>query len=481
MPDATNDTVTKRASLRKLKEAKFLTLTEKGANRTGFKIIRDDAGGKTATEVATSLKFAQRTDAPLLSILLPGNVGESDAYDMLELFGLGDDYEVSKREDGSFMLKRKLASKSTNVIDFNLGDGMTASVEGSALSARSDAPNGVVVTSIEFQNEFFDVAGVNEFLRGKDVAFKEGGVEVVDGGFIVTRHDLPVGVVTKKVAIQDGVTAIIALAERDDVPEGMVSPVYEDAYGNYGWGQLDFAAALADPEFTRASWNALDTLGSVLERVIFYSDMGVDERKVLIQRAIGQFGDFMNGLLDALPREVLIQIRSDNRNSRKEFIDMATTKTKEEAAPEAEVKAEETTAQRTDAAQDAPATEEAGSEETTATRTDGDVGEGEVVAPEEEATTPSEFVTRSELEAAVAAAIAKREDTVAAALNGLQVTMGKLGESIVAVQRSNEESNTSLKEKLETIESQTVVRSDDDDHAGGTSNKGGMFTGIFGN
>lgn len=479
MPDATNDTITKRASLRKLKEAKFLTLTEKGANRSGFKIIRDDAGIKTAPE----LKFAQRADAPLLSILLPGNVGESDAYDMLELFGLGDDYEVSQREDGSFILKRKLANTSTNVIDFNLGDGMTATVDSSALASRSDSTNGVVVTSIEFQNEFFDVAGVNEFLRGKDVAFKEGGVEVVDGGFIVTRHDLPAGVDTKKVAVQDGVTAIIALAERDDVPNGMVSPVYEDAYGNYGWGQLDFAAAMADPEFTSASWDALSTLGSVLERIIFYSDMGVDERRVLIQRAIGQFGDFMNGLLDALPKEVLIQIRSDNRNSRKEFIDMATTKTKENTPANEEVKATdtdtaaETTATRTDAEPEEKKDDTGSEDVTTATRTDGEAGDE---TPEEENSTSGEFVTRSELEAVVAAAMAKREDTVAAALNGLQETMGKLGESITSVQRSNEESNTSLKEKLETIESQTVVRSDDDDHAGETTGKGGTFAGIFG-
>lgn len=483
------ETTTKRASLRKLKEPKFLTLTEKGANRTGFKIIRDDADTANSKKPAKA-KFAMRADHPLLSILLPDHVGEADAYDMLEIFGLDSDYEVVSREDGGFMLKRKSAKADTPSINFDLGDGLTASVETSALAARSDAGGtGVVVTSIEFMGEYFsELSGVQDWLRGKDVAFKEGGVEVVDGGFIVTRHDVPEGVDTKKVAVQDGVTAIIAQAERADIPAGIVSPVSEYAYGNYGWGQLDFAASMADPEFTSASWDALYTIGRVLEDIIFNSYLNIDERKALIQRAIGQFGDFMNGLLDALPKEVLVQIRSDNRKTREEFITMATPK---KEAAKAEDKAQDVTqetAQRTDAeTENAEGSETASSEEETVTRTDseGDSGSEVAASVDESSDSQSEFVTRSELEevvnGAVAAAIAKQDNTVAAVLTSLQGTIDKLGEGIQAVQRSSEESASALQEKLDSIEAQTVVRSDDDDqHGESSSNKGGVFSGILG-
>lgn len=500
------DKIVKRGSLRMLKEPKFLSLVDTPANRTGFKVIRDD------NKMASNLKFTKREDAPLLSIMLPSEASESDAYDLMEVFGLGEEYEVAQREEGGYMLRRKTNFDGVSATEFGLGDGLTAQVDSASLAARGDhkGKGGVVVTSLEFQSEYFsELNDVQGWLRGKDVDFKEGGVEVVDGGFIVTRHDVPQGVETKKVAIQDGVTAIIAQAERADIPVGIVSPVSEYSYGNYGWGQLDFAAAMADPEFTSASWNALSTLGQVLEDIIFYSYLNVEERRVLIQRALGQFGDFVNGLLDALPKEVLIQIRSDKRN-RKEFAMIAvddknsgmpagkkpTEATAEEAARADEQQSEQTAAsdagneatgseeeaQRTDAQAGTETTDENASGATAsdedAARTD-DKGAAATAAEEESASTATgEFVTRSELEEVVKGAVGE----TTAALGSLQEMMSKLVETVGEVKRSSEESNKALQEKLEAMESETVVRSDDDDEQAARSDSKSVFKGaIFGN
>ena len=214
----TTETIVRSGSLRKLQEPKFLSLVEKGANKVGFKTIRAD--GKAAP--------VMRADHPLLSIYLPEDKTENDAYEIMELFGLTADYEVSSRSEGGYVLHRKDAKDNIETTTFDLGDGMVADVASASLAARADKKvSGVVVTSIEFQNEYFDTAGVNEWLRGNEVNFKEGGVEVVDGGFIVTRHDAPEGEVLKKVPVQDGVTAVIAQAERADIPVGINSPVSE--------------------------------------------------------------------------------------------------------------------------------------------------------------------------------------------------------------------------------------------------------------
>lgn len=487
----TTDTVTKPVSLRKLKEPKFLSLVEKGANRSAFKIIRDDS-----TKDDVKFKFAQREDNPLMTIYLPESVQtEQDAYDMLELFGLGEDYEVTHRTDmDGYMLVRKGQTNAEQGTFFDLGDGLGAEVATSSLAARSDDKgNGVVVTSIEFVKEHFaKLADVQAWLSENGVDFKENGVEVLDGGYIVTRHDAPDGLVTKKVPIQDGVIARIALAERADIPTGIVSPVSEYAYGNYGWGQLDFAAAMADPEFTNASWNALSTLGMVLEDIVFNGGLKLDERKVLIQRALGQYGDFMNGLLDALPKEVLVQIRSDKRN-RKEFV--MTKKT--EAAPQADDKTTDASTEATAATDEATrsdaageTTEEQTTESATAESTDEaarDDSEGETASDDAAASSESsesEFVTRAELEEvvnnAVASALSKREDATTTALSSITDTLGKLTESVEGIQRSAEETNTDLAKKLESIESHTVLRSDEDDDSQEPAAQGGTFSGVFG-
>jgi hypothetical protein len=492
------ETIVKSGSLRKLDVPQFLSLVEKGANKVGFKTIRGD--GKAAP--------VMRADHPLLSIYLPEDRTESEALELMDVFGLGADYEVMKRTDSDgYMFHRKNAKADVDTTTFDLGDGMVADVASSTLAARADSKvNGVVVTSIEFENEHFDVAGVDVWLRGNEVNFKEGGVEVVDGGFIVTRHDVPEGEALKKVAIQDGVTAVIAQAERADIPVGMLSPVSEYAYGSYGWGQLDFAAAIADPIFTSASWNALSTLGIVLEDIIFYSSMSIDERRVLISRALGQFGDFMNGLLDALPQEVLIQIRSDK--TRKEFAMISVddsksgmpAKKKDAVTEDAAREDDKSTEKVTDTATEETAREDgAGSEDKAtdkkvdkegktsedAARDDGESGDGgSEGSAADDAKVTSEFVTRSELEDAVTGAVdkalASREDSTATALGGLQDTMSKLVDSIGEVKRSNEESNTALSDKLAAMESETVVRSDDDDHEGDEGEKSVFKGAIFG-
>ncbi|MGW8180032.1 MAG: hypothetical protein ACWGQW_14915, partial [bacterium] len=406
----TKDTTTKQVSLRKLSEPKFITITKKPANRTGFKVIRSDKAEPVQ---------AERSDYPLLSILLPMEVGQQDAYDMLELFGLGDDYEVAAREDvEGWMLRRKDASDAETT-QFNFGDGLIAQVESESLSAtRADGEPGVVVTGLEIMNEYFpDLASVQDWLRGNDVSFKEGGIEVVDGGFIVTRHDVGKQVETKKVAVQDGVTAIIAQADRADIPSSIVSVVSEYAYGNYGWGQLDFSAALADKEFTETSWEAISTLGRVLEEIMFYSGFSLAERKALIERATSQFSAFMSSTMDMLPEATLLQIRSDI-NKRQELIminlsDKSTTRSEKPKAAAEEKKPEVKKDEEATRSDDKGADTEEKKPEVTASADDKKAGEEAARSDEgtgEEPGTPEgeqaegakpEFVTRSELEEVV--------------------------------------------------------------------------------
>lgn len=488
----------KSASLRKLKDAHFLSLVDSPANRTGFKIIRsaDDAPEADHMETIESRRF----DSPLLSIILPQGVTEEQAYELMDVYALGDDYEVAER-NGQYMFMRKGVRDGIETTSFDLGGDIVANVVTESLATRSDESGHVAVTSIEFQKEHFsELADVQRWLRGKDVTFKEGGVEVVDGGFIVTRHDVPEGTTTNRVTVQDGVTAIIALADREDIPTSVISPISEAAYGSYGWGHIDFAQSMADEAFTEASWNALSTLGRVLEEIMFYSVFNVEERKVLIERATSQFSSFMSAMMDVLPGETLIQIRSDIRN-RKEFAmitvddsksglsgkvaEASTEEQATEAVTEEATRSDETASSEESTEQKTEATSEETTEE--AQRTDSD-GETETSAQadtseEEQSSATSETVTRSEIEEmvnkAVEKVLAERQDPTAEALTGIQDTMKQLVESVSEVKRSSTESSEALAKKVEELESTTIVRSDDDDTAAMPSGKS-VFNGVFG-
>lgn len=93
-----------------------------------------------------------------------------------------------------------------------------------------------------------------------------------------------------------------------DIPDGFIAVVNETAYGNWGWGQLDFAAAMADEEFCEAIDDANYRLRDVLRNILLHSALPLAERKTLMVHAVDQYKAYMIGILDSLPRQVLVAV-----------------------------------------------------------------------------------------------------------------------------------------------------------------------------
>lgn len=304
--------------LNTLAEPNFVSVVKTPANRSGFKVIREDSNSALSNLVKESQSSTKtkRKDSELLSIDLPAGVTRDTAEEILQTYALQEDYEIVE-SNGAFSLRRSGAEASSleNTTSISLGDGVFARIERSDVK-KSKTP-GVQLVRLDFSGDGYrSVDSVKDWLAENEIDFADGGVAKTDSGFSVTRIDVMND--AKEINLSDGIIAQVVRSEETDVPEKVYRNVVEAAYGNYGWGHLSFACSLADPAFTDNSWDALWALRDVLENVVIYSGLPLDERKRLMHGALDQYADYMDLVIDALPTTVLELSRSGIEKTKRE-------------------------------------------------------------------------------------------------------------------------------------------------------------------
>ncbi len=345
----------RKVNLARLAEPFNLTLTKKPANRSGFKVVRSDETeetemldlGKMPTrkrrragmepprkanltsprKVALSqhdLARTKRKDTGLLNLILPSGATKDDAMDVIEHFGLSDDYEIVQNNDGRIILHRREAGDVEKTIPIQLNNGIIAEVDAALLDPMANRKRGdtdemgegCALTRIDFDGRKFDSAGVSKWLNHFGVDYLENGVESVDGGVIVQRNDEIEEKDCHKIRLAEGIVGYVARADMNDVPVKITRAIVNEAFGNFGFGHLDFASALADPEFSNRSETAIFQLSDVLHNIVFRSGLPIGERKELVGRATAQFSTFMGNLMDNLPSVVLENMKAERGEER---------------------------------------------------------------------------------------------------------------------------------------------------------------------
>lgn len=402
----------KQVNLTKIESPKFVSLVKYPANRTGFKIVR------------------RRAESSLLSITLPEGATEEDAQNVMKDFSLSADYEITT-QDNRVVLKRR----------GELADGVTVrAADGSILTVEKPEVTGelpyIALTAIRFSIDAFpDQQDVKDWLSKNGI---EGEIVSKDDAFIVTRAETEND--TREIELETGVVLTITRSMHEDMP--MMPNITETAYGNWGWGQIDFFAAVADRDYSEMAGMALGKLNNVLENITF-GDLPIDTRKELILNAVSQFGLFMATLLDMLPRTIALPAPTPTEAN----MDM-TNITKEQDMNEA----------------------------ATNTREENIKEEVEIETAGTEATETVETITREDI-------IKMLEESNAALLDKIKRASDDASplDAMTEIARSMKEATESIaqiNQRIEKIENTTVVRSDATDPEQKEVNKGG-FTGLI--
>lgn len=316
------DTVERDVQFLELEKPEFLSLVGSPANRTPFKVVRD--GDETVS------KRRKRTDSALMSVTLPAETTEEEAAEIFEQYALDEDvYEIARDEEGVYF-KRKKLDDDVETRDIVLPNGVTATVAAQTFDKhikRSDDQPGLTITKVTFKG--LDRADAEAWLESNDVTYQAEDLFAIQEDTVLVRHDMPDDVETKELELgkDTNVVAQVAQTKRDDIPQRIYRHVVENMYGRYGWGHLDFLQAMADEKFSEESWNAIYWLRDVLDNILFYSDLSLDDRLALIKIATGEFTAYMTALVEALPRNILTP---------EDHVDLSSQSTADETASEEE-------------------------------------------------------------------------------------------------------------------------------------------------
>lgn len=334
----------KDVEIARLVTPRFLSLVGLPANQVAFKIIRDDNGDPTMTAPHIQRKRASRRADRLVSIDFDLSTSEEDIGKAMEEWGI-DKYKIETTEEGRRVLCSDAGGAPTMRI--HMGDGRVATVLQpiSNTTADQEKPH-VAVVRMEFAADYFpSTADVESWCRKHAVDFDTSAIQNAEQEIVVSRGvKVGLGDETRVVQVDDGVQFVVARAEAQDIPDPFIVVISDTAYGNWGWGQLDFTAVMADVEFSEVSQEAIRNLNRVIERILYSSDLPITVRKELISRAAGQFAEFISGLMDALPARVVIA----NRSTFDEEKSMKPKEKKEEAAPAGTEQTADTAVSRSD-------------------------------------------------------------------------------------------------------------------------------------
>lgn len=317
------ESVQKVASLMRIDEPQFLTLTKNPANRAGFKVLRSDPHPDTLDQAPRMARIrTKRADHPgLLAIRLPEDVTSDNVDGFVDKFKLGGDYKVTEVE-GRVLLVRNGADvghlPDAIAVPF---DDCTAYLSHSNVAMRSvnSGKTGVTLMQVTFSSGFGDAQEVQQWMDDHGIgAGSSCEAEVQeDGSTIVSRHDMPKDdkIPVNLVKIEEGVCGLVCPTEGVDVPTQVYRSIIETTYGNWGWGSLDFVQAVADQQFSGMARDAVSLLNDVLWEILFYSDLPLDDRKLLVQNAANSFSAYLIGMIDALPQEAVRAAEKDATNT----------------------------------------------------------------------------------------------------------------------------------------------------------------------
>lgn len=301
------DSTPQEGNLVRVQKPKFLSLVDLPANQTGFKVVRSDSE-KGEPIVKPTIKRTRRSETnPVMQLTFPAGSTAETVAATLEEFGMTS-YKVQE-VDGVFLALRSdlqsIANLPVTTIKLT-GEGIMATV--SRADTMPNPMDCISIAAIEFDSAKFDEAKITEWLTRNSVDSTISADENSDQTYVVRRSAVPAEVESRRMTLEDGVTAVIVRSDVADIPDGFVAVVNETAYGNWGWGQLDFNAAMADTEFSEMIREGMYKLEDVLRNILLWSPLPLDARKNLANNALSQFGVFVSNLMDSLPRQLLVSV-----------------------------------------------------------------------------------------------------------------------------------------------------------------------------
>jgi len=333
--EAVVDATPVEGALVAISKPKMLSMVGLPANQTGFKIVRSDTEGapKMRTPLLRRTKRSEEP-GPILQLTFPPDANEEFVEAALKNYGLSG-YRIEKTENTIVAIRADLKSISndtTMAIKLN-EEGLTATIARMADATPAVGEKAALtVAHMNFDAAKYTLEDVKRWVAEKCV---DGTVEEPqnpDECYVVRRSAVPEGEETRQMALEDGITAVIVRSDVASIPDGFVAVVNEAAYGNWGWGQLDFAAAMADQEFSVAMEDSIYMLKSILLDIVIWSRLSLDMRKELANRALAQFGEYVGTVMDSLPRQLLVSVvRSAKPNQE----NLMTTAASGAATPEA--------------------------------------------------------------------------------------------------------------------------------------------------
>lgn len=310
--DTVTDTTKVSGNLIRPVTPQFLSLVNKPANQTAFKVMRSDQG---ETPVSKLMRRTRRNDlpSPVLRLTFPEGSTEATATEALATYGM-EGYTV-QNDNGKIVAVRSdlktISPDSTVAIKLSEA-GLIAEVQrsaslGAAETNVGDKPH-ISVVAFELDATKFTSDQAAQWMAEKSVDGTLEQPQNSDSCYVVRRSDVSEVEETRKMVVEDGVTAVVVRSDDPNVPDGFVAAVSEAAYGSWGWGQLDFTAAMADAEFSAQMDDGIWRLRRVLEDILLYSPLPLDVRQALTTRALLQFGEFVGVLMESLPRQLLVSV-----------------------------------------------------------------------------------------------------------------------------------------------------------------------------
>lgn len=437
------DTTPQAGNLVRVAKPKMLTLTGSPANTTAFKVLRSDTTteGETAmSKKAPAVRRVRRSDTnPIMQLTFPAEYSQEDIAGTLEKYGMTA-YNVAKSDAGLITATRSDLKSITNEPTTSIkltDDGIMATVSRS--DAATEGYTTIKVVGFEF-GESHTAETAQAWLTRNGVDIQVPTPENSDAAVVVKRSDVPEGTEVRRMDLgDDDVVIIIVQADEFDAPDPLAEVVSDTAYGNWGWGFMDFNMSMADAQFCDAMDDASYRLRSVLNNILFYSNLPIDVRKTLVQNALSQYETFVVGIMDSLPRQVLTAV-ARSANSKEQVM---TTQANGGAAPAAgkEGTEAELTIKRSDLEK---------------MITDGVAAALAAQKPATTEATRSAPATEAGKEGAPAAAAPAAAEAAAPAAGTL---------TIEAIRSAVAEVVKPIDERMAKLEGQTIVRSTGDDPA----------------
>lgn len=298
-------------NLMRVDQPTSLTLTEKPANERPFQILRND-GSMAPAPAAKRHTRIRRSDSPVLALTFPAGYTEEEVQGVLVEFHMTE-YVVTADGNGIFTALRSDLQSLANIqrTDIKLNDkGVVATLDAASYSIqRAASTDNIAMVALEFDAKRFDADAISSWVTQNGVDSVQDTVENSSGDSItVKRGEYDEQTDVRRVQVEEGVVAVIKRSDVLDVPGGFAEAVCETAYGNWGWGHLDFAASMADVEFCRLMDDASYRIAEVLRRITIHSQLPLESRKALVDRSLAQYGEFVKNVIDALPRQVMLLV-----------------------------------------------------------------------------------------------------------------------------------------------------------------------------